>query len=51
VPLDDFVAGLQGRWGTPEEIADTVLHLSSDAAAFVSGAIHNVDNGLLARLF
>jgi len=38
-----------GRWGTPEEIAEPVVFLASDAARFVHGAIVPVDGGWLAR--
>ncbi len=51
MPLDDFVVKVQGRWGTPEEVADGILHLCSDQARFVTGVLHPVDNGLTARLF
>ncbi len=36
------------RLGTPEEVADAVLWLSSDAAAFVTGHVLAVDGGFLA---
>jgi NAD(P)-dependent dehydrogenase (short-subunit alcohol dehydrogenase family) len=35
-------------WGTPEEVADAVLFLLSDDAAFVNGASLAVDGGYLA---
>lgn len=37
-----------GRLGTPEEIADAVLYLASDSAAFVTGTAFVIDGGLTA---
>jgi NAD(P)-dependent dehydrogenase (short-subunit alcohol dehydrogenase family) len=37
-----------GRLGTPEEIADAVVYLASDAAAFVTGTVFVIDGGLTA---
>jgi NAD(P)-dependent dehydrogenase (short-subunit alcohol dehydrogenase family) len=37
-----------GRLGTPVEIADAVLYLASDAAAFVTGTALVIDGGLTA---
>jgi 2-keto-3-deoxy-L-fuconate dehydrogenase len=37
-----------GRLGMPEEIADAVLYLASDAAAFVTGSSLVIDGGLTA---
>ncbi len=34
-----------GRWGTPQDIAPTVLFLSSSAARFITGQTVNVDGG------
>jgi len=34
-----------GRFGTPEDIANTILFLASDAASFVTGAIYSVNGG------
>ncbi len=51
MPLDDFVAKLQGRWGTPEDVANAIVHLCSDEASFVNGNIYNLDNGFTARLW
>ena len=37
-----------GRLGTPEEIAEAVVYLASDAAAFVTGTAFVIDGGLTA---
>jgi 2-keto-3-deoxy-L-fuconate dehydrogenase len=37
-----------GRLGTPEEIADAISYLASDAAAFVTGSALVIDGGLTA---
>ena len=37
-----------GRLGLPEEIADAVAYLASDAAAFVTGTTLVIDGGLTA---
>jgi NAD(P)-dependent dehydrogenase (short-subunit alcohol dehydrogenase family) len=37
-----------GRMGTPEEIADVVTWLCSDAATFITGIALPVDGGLMA---
>ena len=34
-----------GRMASPEEIAASVLYLSSDEAAFVTGAAFEIDGG------
>lgn len=36
-----------GRWGTPQDVADPVLFLSSPAARFITGAILPVDGGYM----
>jgi 3-hydroxybutyrate dehydrogenase len=38
-----------GRLGTPEEVAETVVWLCSDAAAFVTGHTMTVDGGFVAQ--
>lgn len=34
-----------GRWGTPEEVAEAILFLASDAASFITGTTLVVDGG------
>jgi NAD(P)-dependent dehydrogenase (short-subunit alcohol dehydrogenase family) len=47
--LDDLRARQpMGRLGEPDEIAEAVLYLASDAAAFVTGSILTIDGGLTA---
>ena len=38
-----------GRLGTPSDIAETVLFLLSDRAAFITGAQFSVDGGYTAH--
>lgn len=38
-----------GRMGTPEEIAEAILWLSSDASSFVTGSVLTCDGGLSAQ--
>ncbi len=38
-----------GRWGDPQDIADTATYLAAPASDYVHGAILNVDGGWLAR--
>jgi NAD(P)-dependent dehydrogenase (short-subunit alcohol dehydrogenase family) len=51
--LDDALAGFNsfhplGRVGTPKDIASAVTYLLSDDASWVTGAILNVDGGVMA---
>ncbi len=47
----DRLAGMQpmGRLGTPEEVAEAVVWLCSDAAAFITGIALPLDGGTTAR--
>ncbi len=38
-----------GRFGQPEEVAETVLFLASDRSSFITGTIVRVDGGLLIK--
>lgn len=36
-----------GRYGTPDEVADTIAFLSSDASAYLNGVVLGIDGGFL----
>jgi NAD(P)-dependent dehydrogenase (short-subunit alcohol dehydrogenase family) len=38
-----------GRYSTPEEIAEAIAYLASDASSFLTGAILMADGGYTAR--
>ncbi|TQS70861.1 2-dehydro-3-deoxy-D-gluconate 5-dehydrogenase KduD [Rhodobacteraceae bacterium] len=38
-----------GRWGQPEDIAQTAVFLAAPASDYITGAVLNVDGGWLAR--
>ena len=44
-PILDHTA--LGRWGAPGDLAGAYLFLASDASAFITGAVLNVDGGYL----
>ncbi|MCD2196884.1 glucose 1-dehydrogenase [Actinomycetospora endophytica] len=48
--FDGLIAQKQGRYGTPEEVADAVLFLASDRSAFCNGSGLVLDGGLDASL-
>ncbi len=44
----DYAAAIPlGRMGSPEDVANTVLYLSSDLASYVTGQVLRVDGGLV----
>jgi NAD(P)-dependent dehydrogenase (short-subunit alcohol dehydrogenase family) len=49
--VESQLSGLHpmGRMGTPEEIAEAVVWLSSDAASFVTGHTMIIDGGVFAQ--
>jgi NAD(P)-dependent dehydrogenase (short-subunit alcohol dehydrogenase family) len=44
-----FAQNISGRAAQPEEIVGTVLHLCSDAASFINGALFVIDGGQTAH--
>jgi NAD(P)-dependent dehydrogenase (short-subunit alcohol dehydrogenase family) len=50
--LDEIYASstLVGRWGEPAEVAAAVAWLASDDAKYVTGAVIDVDGGMLSHL-
>jgi NAD(P)-dependent dehydrogenase (short-subunit alcohol dehydrogenase family) len=50
VNLEQVVLGRQGRWGTPDDVANAVCFLAGDRAPWISGAHLVVDGGWTASL-
>jgi NAD(P)-dependent dehydrogenase (short-subunit alcohol dehydrogenase family) len=50
VDFDEVIAHIQGRLGTPEEVAGLAVFLASDRSRFSSGSTYNVDGGATASL-
>jgi NAD(P)-dependent dehydrogenase (short-subunit alcohol dehydrogenase family) len=40
---------LLGRWAQADEVAESILFLASDAAAFITGTVLSVDGGFMAK--
>lgn len=51
-PFNDFILNRTpaGRWGDPQDLAGTIIFLSSHASDFVTGQIIYVDGGILATI-
>ena len=49
--IRDYLISLHpiGRLGTPEEVAELVIRLSSEKASFAVGGYYEIDGGYLAR--
>lgn len=46
---EDLIAEIpEGRFAAPEEVAGPAVYLASDAAGYVTGAVHAVDGGMTA---
>ena len=51
IPMRDMMVAnkLIGRLGTPEDVAEMMVFLSSDRASWITGQIYNVDGGFFAH--
>ena len=51
IPFEELIELKQGRFGTPDDVAETVAFLASEDARFITGSHYLVDGGLTANLF
>lgn len=49
--IEALVDGTLNRLGEPDEVAEAIVWLCSDAARFVNGAVLAVDGGDTSRLY
>ena len=40
-----------GRFGKPDEVANAILHLTSDAASYSNGMVYSIDGGTTAGYY
>jgi NAD(P)-dependent dehydrogenase (short-subunit alcohol dehydrogenase family) len=50
ITLEQVITQKQGRWGTPEDVANAVAFLAGDRAPWISGFDYTIDGGWEASL-